>query len=145
MEQRLSVITLGVGNLKKSREFYESLGWKVASEEKESEEIVAFNLRTFCLVLYPIEALAKDTLVNMALQKHPTVTLAYNVSSQEEVDKTIEYIRNAGAEIVKEPQKVFWGGYSSYFSDPNGYLWEVVYSPGSPLGKNGEFKWNSTD
>lgn len=140
MEQRLSIITLGVSNLKKSRSFYENLGWKIATEE-QAESIVAFNLQSFVLALYPKEGLAEDVGVEMNGSSIPSFTLAYNVGSEEEVDRVIDKVQAIGAKIVKKPQKVFWGGYSSYFADPDGYLWEVAFNPYSVPDKDGSFKW----
>jgi len=140
MDQRMSIITLGVSDLKQSRSFYESLGWEVATEQ-QSEDIVAFNLQSFVLALYPREDLGKDADVEMSSSANPSFTLAYNVNSEDEVDRTINEVRNVGAKIVKEPQKVFWGGYSSYFSDPDGYLWEVAFAPDSKVEKDGSFQW----
>lgn len=140
MEQRMSIITLGVSNLKTSRSFYECIGWKVATEE-QTENIVAFNLQSFVLALYPKQGLADDVGVEMDLSSMPSFTLAYNVFSEEEVDRVIDEVRAIGAEIVKEPQKVFWGGYSGYFSDPDAYLWEVAFNPYSVPEKDGSFKW----
>jgi len=140
MDQRMSIITLGVSDLKQSRSFYESLGWEVATEQ-QSENIVAFNLQSFVLALYPRDDLAKDADVEMSSSANPSFTLAYNVNSEDEVDRIINEVRNVGAKIVKEPQKVFWGGYSSYFSDPDGYLWEVAFAPDSKVEKDGSFQW----
>ena len=141
MEQRLSIITLGVGDLERSRSFYESLGWKVASSDEQSDSIVAFNLQSFVLALYPLEKFEEETGRKPDPASPPGFTLAYNVASEAEVDRTIEEARGLGAEIVKEPQKVFWGGYSSYFTDPDGYLWEVAFNPFSSPAKDGSFKW----
>lgn len=140
MEQRMSIITLGVSNLKQSRSFYENLGWKVATEE-QAENIVAFNLQSFVLALYPKEGLADDVGIEMNASSSPSFTLAYNVGSEEEVDRVIDKVQAIGAKIVKAPQKVFWGGYSSYFSDPDGYLWEVAFNPYSVPEEDGSFKW----
>jgi predicted lactoylglutathione lyase len=140
MEQRMSIIALGVSDLKQSRAFYENLGWKVATEE-QAENIVAFNLQSFVLALYPKKGLADDVGIEMNLSSTPSFTLAYNVSSETEVERIIDEVREIGAKIVKEPQKVFWGGYSSYFSDPDGYLWEVAFNPYSAPEEDGSFKW----
>ena len=140
MEQRISVITLGVSDLKRSRSFYERLGWKVATEE-QADNIVAFNLQSFVLALYPKDGLTEDVGIEINSSGGTSFTLAYNVVSEEEVDRVIDEVRAVGAKIVKEPQKVFWGGYSSYFSDPDGYLWEVAFNPYSVPGKNGSFRW----
>lgn len=140
MEQRMSIITLGVSNLKQSRSFYENLGWEVATEG-QTENIVAFNLQSFVLALYPNDDLADDVGIEMNSSSSHSFTLAYNVGSEEEVDRVIDKVQAIGAKIVKEPQKVFWGGYSSYFLDPDGYIWEVAFNPYSVPEKDGSFKW----
>ena len=140
MEQRLSIITLGVGDLQRSRAFYESLGWKVASEE-QADSIVAFNLQSFVLALYPLGKFEEETGRKPDPASPPRFTLAHNVASEAEVDRVIGEARGVGAEIVKEPQKVFWGGYSGYFADPDGHLWEVAFNPYSSPAGDGSFKW----
>ena len=81
-------------------------------------------------VLYPLNALEKDVGVSLGGNSAvPSMSFAYNVSSEQEVDQIIIHAQKVGAKIVKEPQKVFWGGYSGYFSDPDGYLWEVAHNP----------------
>ena len=144
MEQRLSLITLGVSDLKQSRQFYDQLGWQVASEE-QAEEIVAYNLQSMCLALYPLDKLMEDTTVRAGRDGYSPMTLAYNVNSEAEVDAMLEEARKAGGEIVKPAQKVFWGGYSGYFADPDKYLWEVAFNPFSPLGPNGAFQWGGVE
>ncbi len=144
MEQRLSIITLGVRNLKKAREFYDSLGWKIASDA-QAEEIVAYDMQSMTLCLYPLDKLAKDANIDIPATPYSTTTIAYNVRSETEVDKTLEEIQKAGGTIIKPAEKAFWGGYSGYFADPDGNLWEVAYNPHAPLGKNGEFQWNGID
>lgn len=116
------------------------MGWKVATEEG-AENIVAFNLQSFVLALFPKEELAKDIGIEVGTIGNSSFTLAYNVNSEAEVDLVIEEARNIGATILKEPQKVFWGGYSSYFSDPDDNLWEVAYNPYSKPEKDGSFQW----
>ena len=140
MEQRLSIITLGVEDLGRSRAFYEALGWKVATEEK-AENIVAFNLQSFVLCLYPIDKFADEIGRKPDPATTPGFTLAYNVRSEDEVDTVIEEARGVGARIVTEPKKVFWGGYSGYFADPDGYLWEVAFNPYSAPAEDGSFQW----
>ena len=140
MEQRLSIITLGVGDLGRSRSFYESLGWKVATE-KGTDSIVAFNLQSFVLSLYPRSKFIEEVGREPDPFSTPSFTLAYNVASESEADRMIEEARGAGAEILKEAQKVFWGGYSGYFADPDGYLWEVAFNPYSSPAKDGSFQW----
>ncbi|MGB1077820.1 MAG: VOC family protein [Bdellovibrionales bacterium] len=144
MEQRLSIITLGVQDLVKSRAFYDALGWKVASED-QSEEIIAYDLLSMTLCLYPLEKLNEDAKVSVTAQKHASFTIAYNVKTPEDVDLTLTEAVKAGGTLIKPAEKVFWGGYSGYFSDIDGYLWEVAHNPFSKLGTNGEFQWNGIE
>ncbi|MGH1376255.1 MAG: VOC family protein [Alphaproteobacteria bacterium] len=141
MEQRLSIITIGVSDLKKARAFYDSLGWKIASDA-QAEEIIAYDLISMTLCLYPIEKLAKDANIEIQKQQYSTTTIAYNVRNEAEVDTTLDEVKKAGGTIIKPAQKAFWGGYSGYFADPDGNLWEVAFNPHAPLGQNGEFQWN---
>ncbi len=142
MDQRLSIITLGVSDLEKSKQFYCALGWQVASEEDAG--IVAYNLNQMTLALYPKAKLADDANIEMNSGGFPSFTLAYNVASENAVDETLfEAQKIAGANIIKPAEKVFWGGYSGYFSDPDNFLWEVAYNPYVKLGPNSEFQWNS--
>ncbi len=141
MEQRISIITLGVVDLKRARAFYDALGWKVASEE-QAEQIVAYDLNGMTLALYPLDKLAEDAKIEVKRSGYSTSTIAYNVRSEEEVDSTLQEAVMAGGELIKPAEKVFWGGYSGYFADPDKNLWEVAYNPFSKLGPNGEFQWN---
>ncbi|MBL4588463.1 MAG: VOC family protein [Alphaproteobacteria bacterium] len=141
MEQRLSIITLGVQDLVKSRAFYDALGWKVASEV-QSEEIVTYDLIGMTLALYPLNKLEEDATVKVKPQENSTFTIAYNVVSTEDVETTLLEAVSAGGKLVKPADKAFWGGYSGYFSDPDGYLWEVAHNPFSQLGPKGEFQGN---
>lgn len=141
MEQRISIITLGVSDLKKSRNFYDSLGWKAATE-RQTEEIVTYNLPHMGFALYQIDKLSDDATVRVKLNSYSSFSMAYNVDSEEKVNETINNIETIGGKIIKQPQKVFWGGYSGYFADLDGYLWEVAYNPFSVLGKNNEFQWS---
>ncbi len=140
MEQRISIITLGVSDLKKARAFYDALGWKVASED-QAEEIVAYNLQNMTLALYPLSKLAEDAKITIERSGYSTVTIAYNVNSEAEVDETLKEVQKAGGKLIKPAEKVFWGGYSGYFADPDGNLWEVAHNPFAPLGPKGEFQW----
>jgi len=140
MDQRISVITIGVADLKRSRAFYDALGWKVASED-QADQIVAYDLISMTLCLYPLNKLAEDAKVKVQRQEYSTITVAYNVRSEEEVDATLEEAVKAGGKLVKPAEKVFWGGYSGYFADPDGNLWEVAFNPFSKLGPEGEFRW----
>jgi uncharacterized protein len=128
MEQRLTIITLGVKDLKTSSEFYESkFGWK--KTESSNENIVFFQLNGVQLALYPRTKLTEDATVSPEGSGFSDITLSYNTRSEKEVDELIENLRTKKVKIIKEPQKVFWGGYSSYISDPDGHLWEIAYNP----------------
>ncbi|WP_410473336.1 VOC family protein [Guyparkeria sp. TX1] len=127
MEQRLSVITLGVSDLTRSRAFYEQgLGWTVGSA---AEQAVFFQLNGLILALYPREALAMDADVAAEGHGFAGIALAHNVRRREEVDTVLAMAERAGGRIAKPAQATFWGGYSGYFADPDGHLWEVAHNP----------------
>ncbi|PKH86659.1 VOC family protein [Colwellia sp. Bg11-28] len=127
MEPRISIITLGVKNLKKSFDFYTTLGFP--SSRKPEDGIIFFKTSGVCLALYPLDELAED--VFPSLNSNPSgfsgVTFAHNTRSKVEVDSILELAKTAGGNIEKPAQNVFWGGYSGYFSDPDGYLWEIAF------------------
>ena len=141
MEQRVSFITLGVAELERSKNFYCALGWKTANENDDG--IVVYNLQQMAIALYQVDNLAKDAQVDMQREAYPKFTLAYNVESENEVETILLDAQKAGAQIIKSAQKVFWGGYSGYFADPDNFLWEVAYNPYAKLGDNGEFQWGN--
>lgn len=130
MKSKVSIISLGVDDLKASHKFYETLGFELAVEEN-TDNIVFLRLSTpgMLLGLYPKEKLAEDCQVPNDGSGFPGFTLAHNVASPELVDKTLAEAVAAGAELAKPGQKVFWGGYSGYFKDPSGFLWEVAHNP----------------
>jgi catechol 2,3-dioxygenase-like lactoylglutathione lyase family enzyme len=139
MNQHLHIITLGVRDLAVSRKFYsETLGWKPSSAG--SEGIAFFQAGGAVLALFPRQALADDATIPAEGSGFSGFTLAYNARSESEVDEIIRDLGSQGVKIVKEPQKVFWGGYSSYFADPDGYLWEVAYNPFFPFDESGNLK-----
>ncbi|MCW8904686.1 VOC family protein [Sedimenticola sp.] len=127
MKPRISMITLGVGDLEKSVRFYEEgLGFP----RMESPPTVAFfTLNGSWLGLYGREALAEDAQVSAQGSGFNSFTLAHNVESEAEVDALLAQAVSAGATLVKPGQKVFWGGYSGYFKDPDGHLWEIAHNP----------------
>jgi len=139
MNQHLHIITLGVKDFKKSFEFYsQMLGWKAASNS--NDDIAFFQAGGMVLALYPREALEEDALVTVKGFGFSGFTLAYNARSEAEVDEIISGLKSKGVKIVKEPQKVFWGGYSSYFADPDDNRWEVAYNPSFAFDENGNLK-----
>jgi len=129
---RISIIALGVRDMKKSVKFYrEGLGFQT-KETDDCPKVIFFNTCGTKFELYPLDLLAQDINESnppLIAQGFSGVTLAYNVKSEQEVHDIIELARKAGAIIAKEPQKVFWGGYHAYFVDPDGYYWEVAYNP----------------
>lgn len=128
MQQRLTLITLGVSNLRTSREFYEEkFGWK--SLPSSNDDVVFFQLNGIQLSLFPAHALAEDAGVDEQGSGFKKFSLAYNLSSEQEVDELITELHSKGVKILKKPQKVFWGGYSSYIEDPDGNLWEIAFNP----------------
>jgi uncharacterized protein len=136
MEQRMSLVTLGVADLARSVAFYqEVVGWKAASSPPG---VAFFDLNGVVFSLFPHEDLAKD--MNIApggRGGYEGFTLAYNARGQDEVDSIFARLKKNGATIVKAPEKAFWGGYSGYFSDPDGHKWEVAYNPYWTVGKDG--------
>ena len=139
MNQHLHIVTLGVRDLEASKKFYaETLGWKLSAASNEG--IAFFQTSGDVLALFPREELAKDAMTDPQGSGFAGFTLAHNARSEAEVDEIIADLRSKGVKIVKEPQKVFWGGYSSYFADPDEFLWEVAYNPFFPFDENGNLK-----
>jgi uncharacterized protein len=126
MEQRVSLITLGVRDLERSRRFYEALGWKTGAAP--SDDVVFFQAGGFIVALWDRARLAEDSGVQDG-GGWGGVTLAYNVNSPDEVDAVIEEAREAEATIPREGGTTFWGGYSGVFVDPDGHPWEVAHNP----------------
>jgi len=139
MKQHLHIVTLGVRDLDRSRKFYtETLGWKPASAS--SDDVVFFQAGGVVLGLYPREKLAEDAQTFPEGSGFAGITLAYNARSEAEVNEIIRDLEAKGVKIAKQPQKVFWGGYSSYFVDPDGFYWEVAYNPFFPFDEGGNLK-----
>lgn len=125
--------------MKKSTEFYISkFGWKKSNAS--NEYISFFNLNGIQLALYTKDELAADAAVNSYGNGFKGFTLAYNVKSEKEVEHTINELKEKGVEIIKEPQKVNWGGYNSYISDLDGNLWEIAFNPYLKLDEKGNVK-----
>ena len=126
MEQRVSLITLGVADLARARAFYEALGWTTGA--KPDDEVVFFQTGEMVVALWERTRLAEDSGVADA-GGWGGVTLAHNVRSPAEVDATIDEARHAGARIARAGAATFWGGYSGVFVDPDGHPWEVAHNP----------------
>jgi catechol 2,3-dioxygenase-like lactoylglutathione lyase family enzyme len=136
MEQRVTIIGLGVASLKVSNSFYkEKFGWKLM--DSSNEYISFFQLNGIVLSLYPREKLAEDATVSAEGNGFKGFSLAYNTRSMEEVDALFEKLKSKGVKIVKQPEEVFWGGYSGYIADPDDNLWEIAYNPFLPLDEKG--------
>ena len=127
MDQRLSFITIGVENLQLMTRFYkEKFGWTTL---KEMDGISFFLLNGFVLGLFPANELAADMGIEPGGFGFKRFTLSINFNSEEAVNAVVEELRSKGVEIVKAPEKVFWGGYSGYIKDPEGNYWELAYNP----------------
>lgn len=138
--QRLSIVTLGVNSLRKAKRFYlDGLGW--SEVDQPSDDIVFIQMPAMVLALYPHHALADDIGVPAPSEapSYTGVTLAYNTNSRDEADQVLTTAVDAGATLIKAAQEVFWGGYSGYFRDPDGHLWEVAHNPFTEPGFDGSF------
>ncbi|MGB7287609.1 MAG: VOC family protein [Salaquimonas sp.] len=135
-DSRISIVTLGVKDMPAARKFYEALGWKAAGVSNEN--VTFFKGTGIVLGLYGHDALAEDAVISTAPQpEFRGVSLAYNCSDTAEVDAAYAHALSCGAKPVKTPDKVFWGGYSGYFADPDGHLWEVAHNPFASLDSDG--------
>ncbi len=133
--QRLSLVTLGVADVARSRAFYESLGWRAA--DFDSAEVAFFDMNGVVLGLFGRGPLAEDAGVPEAGSGFRAVSVAINLASEAAVDAALAEVASKGGRIVQPPRRVFWGGYSGYFADPDGHLWEVAFNPGWPLDAAG--------
>lgn len=135
MEHRITLITLGVKNLQRSKDFYQNIfGWKPL--ESSTESIVFFQLSGIQLALFPQESLADDAGVAADGRGFRGFSLAHNVASEQEVDQLVASLEAKGAKVLKQPDKVFWGGYSGYIADPDDNLWEIAFNPFLPMEKD---------
>ena len=142
MQQRVSLITVGVKELAKAAAFYEALGW---ARVERQDGVVAFDLIGQTFGLYPLDALAEDLGLSVETLGAGRMTLGYNVVEKADVAPILAKAKAAGGDILKPAQDVFWGGHHGYFADPEGHIWEIAHNPFSPLGPNGEFQWNGAD
>jgi len=133
MEQRISIVTLGVADLARSTRFYEALGW----QGQEMQETVFFQAGGQAVVLWGREKVAQDVGIADDGSGFGGIALAQNVRSREEVDAVIAAARAAGATVTKEPAETFYGGYAGYFLDPDGHAWEVAHNPHWTLAEDG--------
>lgn len=139
MEQRVSLITLGVADIDASAAFYEALGW---TRVESPDGVVAFDLIGQTLGLYPKAALADELGIEAAdIGGFSGISMGHNVPNKEDVAPLLELAKQAGGRVIKPAQDVFWGGHHGYFADVDGHIWEVAHNPFSKLGPNGEFRW----
>jgi hypothetical protein len=128
----MSMITLGVDDLQRAIDFYEhGLGFP---RRGDNDSVAFFELNGTWLGLYDRVALAEDAQVDAAGSGFNSFAIAHNVASEGEVVSVLKQAVEAGAVMVKTPQKVFWGGFSGYFKDPDGHLWEIAYNPMTWIG-----------
>ncbi len=136
MDQRLNIVGLGVNDLEIASDFYENkFGWE--KMKSSNDDIKFFQLNGILLSLYPREKLAEDATVSSDGHGFKGFTLAYNTRTKQEVDALIETLEHKGVKIVKRPEEVFWGGYSSYVTDMDDNLWEIAFNPFLPLDEKG--------
>jgi uncharacterized protein len=135
MHPHISIITLGVDDMPRARAFYEKLGFVAAAASNAN--VTFFQAGAVVLSLYGRQALAEDAHVDGSARGFAGVTIAHNVGSDADVDAVLAEAVAAGATLLKPGQKVFWGGYSGYFADPDGHHWEVAHNPFATLSKEG--------
>ena len=139
MEQRISLITLGVRDPDRLAAFYDALGWR---RVETPDKVIAYDLIGQTLALYDLEALAADLGLPVDALGHGAMTLAYNVRERDEVAVVMERAEAAGARVLRPASDIFWGGVVGYFSDPEGHVWEIAWNPHAPLSSDGSFRWN---
>jgi predicted lactoylglutathione lyase len=134
MEPRVSLVTLGVGDLGRARAFYEALGWR----GQEVQETVFFQIGGLALVLWARDKVAADAAIaDDGASGFGGMTLAHNVRSRAEVDDIIATAAAAGATVTKPAEETFYGGYAGFFRDPDGHVWEIAHNPGFTLAEDG--------
>jgi uncharacterized protein len=135
LDPRISLVTLGVEDVARATEFYQKLGWTKSSASQDA--VTFIQLKGTVLGLFSRASLAEDAQVDNTPKGFSGITLAHNVSSERGVDAVYKFAISCGATPVKDPEKVFWGGYSGYFADPDGHLWEIAFNPFFPLDAQG--------
>ncbi len=137
MEQRLSLVTLGVDDIAAARAFYSRLGWRESSASNDN--VAFYQLGGIILGLYSRVALAEEARLPDAgdRDRFGGIAVAYNVREKNEVDDVLAEAVTAGGRLLKPGEDVFWGGYSGYFADPSGHVWEVAWNPFFPIGEDG--------
>jgi predicted lactoylglutathione lyase len=134
VEQRISLITIGVADLARARGFYERLGWR----GQEAEQTVFFQAGGMAVVLWSRDKLAEDSgVADPGTDGFGGIALAHNVRSRSEVDDVLRQAADAGARITRPARETFYGGYAGCFTDPDGHVWEIAYNPGFTLGADG--------
>lgn len=137
VEQRISVVTLGVADVTRARIFYDRLGWR----GQEVEQTVFFQAGGVAIVLWGRDKLASDAgIEDRSADGFGGVALAHNVRSRTEVDEVLSEAAKAGAQVTQAARDTFYGGYAGYFTDLDGHLWEVAYNPGFSVGQDGAIK-----
>ncbi|MBO6519368.1 MAG: VOC family protein [Rhodospirillales bacterium] len=143
MDPRISLITLGVADMTAARTFYEKLGWRTAGQS--NDDVTFFQAGGMILGFYGRAALAADAKVDDSAPGFSGIALAYNGRDKEEVDRVLAEAVAAGGTLIKAAEDVFWGGYSGYFADPDGHLWEVAYNPFFPIADDGSISLGDAD
>lgn len=141
MEQRVSFITLGVADLPRAREFYETLGWRALPQSNET--VAFFQCGGIVFALFSRQSLAEDANVAPYGEGFSGIALAHNVREKDEVDAVLAEAEAAGGRILKRGEDAFWGGYTGYFSDLDSHVWEVAWNPGGVIGEDGSFHFSS--
>lgn len=139
-QANISIVTLGVEDLDRSTRFYQKLGWVLCEPSNDSVSFLSTGRVGIVLGLFGRAALAEDANVAEFGEGFRGVSLAFNLPDREAVDRTYAEAIAAGARPNKRPKEVFWGGYSGYFSDPDGHLWEIAHNPFITMDENGRFE-----
>ncbi|HEX2783502.1 MAG TPA: VOC family protein [Ilumatobacteraceae bacterium] len=135
---RLTLVTLGVADVARATTFYEALGWQRSSAS--NDDVSFFQLGGLALSVFGRQALADDVTVSSEGRGFAGVSLAINLESEAEVDRVAAEWVSCGGTMVKQPHRVFWGGYSGYVADPDGHLWELAHNPGFTLSADGSMQ-----